>query len=90
MSPRPTNAGELLAPKSSMITMRIILLAVSIACVAVVVSPRGRGVVARKFTDARPSVSRRAVDPESFASSGAVDTWESESGAMPGASDGAR
>jgi hypothetical protein len=87
---RPTNAGELLAPKSSMTTMRIILLAVSIACVVVVVSPRGRRVVARKFTDARPFVSRRAVDQESFASSRAVDTWESEGGAMPGASDGAR
>jgi hypothetical protein len=89
-SPSPTNAGELLAPKSSMTTMRIILLAVSIVCVVVVVSPRGRRVVARKFTDARPFVSRRAVDQESFASSRAVDTWESEGGAMPGASDGAR
>jgi hypothetical protein len=89
-SSRPANAGELLAPKSSMTTMRIILLAVSIACVVVVVSLRGRRVVARKFTDARPFVSRRAVDQESFASSPAVDTWESEGGAMPGASDGAR
>ena len=83
-SPRPTNAGELLAPKSSVTTMRIILLAVSIACVVVVVSRRGRRVVARKFTDARPFVSRHAVDQESFAGSRAVDTWESEGGAMPG------
>jgi hypothetical protein len=72
-----------------MTTMRIILLAVSIACVVVVVSPRGRRVVARKFTDARPFVSRHAVDQESFAGSRAVDTWESEGGAMPGASGGA-
>jgi hypothetical protein len=55
-----------------------------------VVSPRSRRVVARKFTDARPFVPRHAVDQESFAGSRAVDTWEIEGGAMPGASDGAR
>ena len=73
-----------------MTTMRIILLAVSIACVVIVGSPRGRRVVARKFTDARPFVSRHAVDQESFAGSRAVDTWESEGAAMAGASDGVR
>jgi hypothetical protein len=75
-----------------MTTMRIILLAVSIACAIVVVLPWGRRVVARRFTDARPRpfVSRGAIDQASSASSRAVDTWEGEGGAMPGASDGAR
>ena len=92
LRPEPSTDGRwrTACTKSSMIAMRIILLAVSIACVVVVVSPRGRRVVARKFTDARPFVSRRAVDPESFASSRAVDTWENEGGAIPGASDRAR
>jgi hypothetical protein len=66
-----------------MTTMRIILLAVSIACVVVVVSPRGRRVVARKL----PMLARSylaAVDQEPFASSRAVGTWESDGGAMPG------
>jgi len=71
-----------------MTTMRIILLAVSIACVVVVVSPGVRRVIARKFTDTHPFVSRHAVDQEPFANSRAVDTWESEGGAMPGTSDG--
>jgi len=74
-----------------MTTMRnIILLAVSIACAVIVLSPRSRSAVARRFADARRFVSRRLVDRESCAGSRAIDTWESEGGAIPEASEGTR
>lgn len=66
--------------------MRSIALTVlASAWILVIVSPRHRRAIARRLADARRFVSHRIVDRDARASSRAIDTWEDEGGAMPGA-----
>jgi hypothetical protein len=63
------------------------IIALALAWVVIVVSPRHRRAVARRLAEARGFVSRRCVDEEARASSRAVDAWEDEGGATRETSD---